>query len=160
MNPFVNPNKRSVLLPAGCNDLVDILNGPKNRDGLQAPTRRQAPPRSDAITSIDKSVVERFVHLILQLAQEDEATTLVIEPISETQGTGIKLLVKDVWYRLTPFPSHIRPAVVAELARMAGLDPEQFPTEDVMFTTGPNPFKWRVSVEGPAGECVLTRLPT
>ena len=25
MNPFVNPNKRSVLLPNGCKDLVDVL---------------------------------------------------------------------------------------------------------------------------------------
>ena len=154
MNSFVNPKKRSVLLPAGCKDLIDVLKGPKHRDSPPIP------PWSDAITSIDASAVQRFVHLILELAQEDEATTLVVERASQTQGTGIKYRVKDVWYRLTPFPSHIRPSLVGELARMAGLDLEQFPSEGVMFTTGPNPFKWRVSIASPVGECVLTRLPT
>ena len=33
MNPFVNPNRRSVLLPNGCKDLADVLRLPALETG-------------------------------------------------------------------------------------------------------------------------------
>jgi hypothetical protein len=31
MNPFVNAKNRSVFLPSGCKDLIDVLNRPSRR---------------------------------------------------------------------------------------------------------------------------------
>lgn len=73
MNPFVNPKKRSISLPAGCKDLADMLGRPQ----LAA-----------------KNPIRRFITLVLMQAEADRATELVVGVASEgSEGTPIKYKV-------------------------------------------------------------------
>jgi hypothetical protein len=62
MNPFVNPNKRSILLPPGCKDLIDLLEPQKGSstelvaDGWEHPVIR--PERFEGM---GLAHVERYV---------------------------------------------------------------------------------------------------
>jgi type II secretory ATPase GspE/PulE/Tfp pilus assembly ATPase PilB-like protein len=111
MNPFINPKKRSISLPSGCKDLIDVL---RRREGE------------------DDRAVRRFIHLVLFQAQQDDATELVIGVTPTNGDTPIRYKVGDAWYDMSPFPAHIRRDVVAELAQMAGLPLGQFPSEGVL----------------------------
>jgi hypothetical protein len=137
MNPFVNPNKRSISLPDGCKDLVDVLNRPEFKP-------------DDAF--------RRFIYLILFQAQQDGATELIIGVAPPSGGTPIKYKIRDDWHDMQPFPSHIRPAVVSELARMAKLATGQFPSTGVLdITCGTSRLLWSVRMTSADGECILTR---
>src|SRR5882762_8748115 len=100
MNPFVNPKKRSISLPKGCKDLVDVL-------------RRPERPPKDAIS--------RFIWLVMFQAKQDGATELVIAPARDGRdgGTPIGYKVDGTWYDMSSFPSQIRAEVITELERMA-----------------------------------------
>ena len=138
MNPFVNLKKRSISLPSGCKDLIDVL---------------QTSERPD------ESAIRRFIHLILLQAQQDQAMELVIGAAPATQDTPIRYSVEGTWYQMSPFPSHIRPAVVLELARMAKLPPGQFPSEGVLDVTfGSVGLRWTVTMTSVDDDCVLMRV--
>ena len=137
MNPFVNPKKRSISLPSGCKDLIDVLQ------------RRE---------SGHESAVRRFIHLVLFQAQQDGATELVIGAAPESGDTPIRYKVEDSWYDMGPFPSHVRPDVIAELARIAKLPVGRFPNEGVLDVRfGDVQLKWIVGMTTADGECMLKR---
>jgi hypothetical protein len=136
MNPFVNPKKRSISLPKGCKDLIDVL---------------QLPGQLEEVS------VQRFILLLLFQAQQDHATELVIGPATR-KGTPIRYRVEDTWHEMHPFPSRIRPAVVAELGRMAGFPEGSFPKEGPLAgVVGSVVLQWKVRITDAEGDCVLTR---
>lgn len=138
MNPFINPQKRSVSLPNGCKDLIDVLR------------RRE---------SGHDSVVRRFIHLVLLQAQQDHATELVIGPAPTSGETPIRYKFEDKWYDLSRFPSHIRRDVLAELARMAKFPVGQLPNEGVLDETFGNiRLRWVVVMTSADEECTLVRV--
>jgi hypothetical protein len=138
MNHFVNPKKRGVSLPSGCKDLIDVLQ------------RREKG---------HVSAVRRFIHLVLFQAQQDHATELVLGATSASGDTPIRYKVEGAWYDMSPFPSHIRPDVIAELARMARLPVGQFPNEGVLDVTfGDVRLRWTVGMTTADGECMLVRV--
>ena len=137
MNPFVNPNKRSVTLPDGCKDLIDVLNRSESKHG---------------------EAVRRFIHLVLFQAQQDGATELVIG-VDSAAGTPIRYKVGGAWYEMSPFPSQVRPGVVSELARMANLPAGHIPGEGVVdLSFGEVRLKWTVAIVSAEGECRLERV--
>jgi type II secretory ATPase GspE/PulE/Tfp pilus assembly ATPase PilB-like protein len=138
MNPFVNPRKRSISLPAGCKDLGDVL----GRLQLAA-----------------KSPVRRFINLLLMQAEQDCATELVIGVAPEgSDGIPIKYKVEGCWYDTSPFPSDIRARVVRELGKMAGLRKGRFPQDGVLSVRLPETtLTWRIRIASPNAECVLTK---
>jgi len=137
MNQFVNPKKRSVSLPGGCKDLVDVL-------------RRSERTQDKA--------VRRFIHVLLLQALRDNATDLVIGTNTTSEVTPLRYKVEGTWYDMAPFPSNIRPDIVTELARMAKLVGEQFPSEGIVEVTFEGQrFKWVVSMANADAECVLIR---
>jgi|SRR6185369_14417281 len=138
MNPFVDPKKRSIALPGGCKDLADVL-------------KRSEPRHDDA--------VRRFIYLVLLQAQQDGATELSIGVASEGGVTPMRYKVEGTWFDLPPFPSHIRPAVVAELAQMAKFPAGQFPAEGVLDERcGDVRLRWIVNMTSADGECMLARV--
>src|SRR5215207_5029631 len=96
MNPFVNPNKRSISLPKGCKDLADVL------------------PRAECKHD---DPIRRFLLLVLAQAQLDGATELVIGALAPCGDASIRYQIAGTWHDLPPFPSHIRPSLIAQLAR-------------------------------------------
>ena len=138
MNPFVNPKKRGVSLPSGCKDLIDVL---QNREGGP------------------DSAVLRFVHLLLLQAQQDHATELIIGATPTSGDVPIRYKVEDAWHDLSPFPSHIRPDVIAELVRMAKFHAGQIPGEGVLDESfGDIRLRWIVAIMSADEECILVRV--
>ena len=138
MNPFINPKKRGVTLPSGCKDLVDVL-------------KRSEAKHDEA--------VRRFIHLLLLQAYQDQATELVIGKASPSGGTPIRYKVEETWHDLSPFPSHIRPAVMSELERMAHFQAGQFPDGGVLEVTfGEVRSRWIVMMTSTDEECMLVRV--
>lgn len=138
MNPFVNPKKRSISLPAGCRDLADVLGRPQ---------------------LATKNPIRRFITLVLMQADQDCATELIIGvPQADGEGTPIRYKVEGCWYDMSPFPSDIRARVVNELGRMAGLRKGQFPQDGVLSVAlRETRLTWRVRIASPSAECVLTQ---
>ena len=138
MNPFVNPKKRSVSLPSGCKDLIDVLQ------------RRE---------SGHDSAVRRFIHLVLFQAQQDQATELVIGAAPTSGDTPIRYKVGNAWYDVSPFPSHIRPDVISELVRMARFHTGRIPNEGVLDESfGDVRLRWTVAMTSADGDCKLVRV--
>jgi hypothetical protein len=137
MNPFVDPNKRDVSLPSGCKDLIDVLthSGSKQNEAIQ-----------------------RFLQLVLLQAQRDKAIELIIGSASAGENVPLKYKVDDTWYDLAPFPSSIRPAMIAELARMAKLSDEQSPRGLFDVTIGMVRMKWIIALANNDAECRLIRI--
>ena len=138
MNPFVNPNKRSIALLGGCKDLADVL-------------KRSEARHDDA--------VRRFIYLVLLQAQQDRATELSIGVASDGGVPPMRYKVESAWFDLPCFPSHIRTEVVAELAQMAKFPAGQFPAEGVLDECcGDVRLRWIVGMTSADGECMLTRV--
>lgn len=144
MNPFINPKKRGVTLPSGCKDLVDIL----NRSGAK-----------------HDDIFRRFIHLLLFQVEQDRATQLVIGVTSTSGETPIRYKVEEAWYDLAPFPSHIRPGVISEIARMARFPAGQITAngqisgEGVLdVSVGQRRSRWIVLMTSADGECTLTHI--
>jgi hypothetical protein len=133
MNPFVNLKKRSISLPPGCKDLIDVLN--QQTEGKV-----------------------RFMCLLLFIVQAEGASECVIGAATD-EGTPFKYKVDSAWYEYTPFPTHVRPAVMVELGRLAKMPEGHFPKDGVLFIRRAGAeVKWRVQVRSEAGDCVLTRM--
>src|SRR5688572_15657732 len=105
-----------------------------------------------------ETAVRRFIHLVLFQAQQDGATELVIGAAPTSGDTPIRYKVEDSWYDMSPFPSHIRPDVIAELARTAKFPVGQFPNEGVLDVRfGDVQLRWTVVMLTAEGECMLKR---
>jgi type II secretory ATPase GspE/PulE/Tfp pilus assembly ATPase PilB-like protein len=107
----------------------------------------------------DDSAIRRFVQLLLFQVQQDQATELVIGATPATGDTPIRYKVEGTWRDLPPFPSHIRPEVVSELAQMAGFPAGQIPGEGVLDVSfGEVRLRWMVGMTDADGECRLVRV--
>ena len=139
MNPFINLNKRSISLPPGCKDLIDVLNRPK-------------------LTNQNHN--RRFINLILMRAHQDGATELVIGvPPADRADFSIKYKVANSWYDFAPFSAKIRQDVVKELQNMAGLAGGTFPLDGVVSVQlTKTRLRWKIRMTAPDAECQLTRL--
>ena len=138
MNPFVNLKKRGASLPSGCKDLIDVLQ--RRESGHNSPVRR-------------------FIHLLLFQAQRDNATELIIGAAAPSGNTPIRYKVEDKWYDLSPFPSHVRPDVIAEFARMAKFHTGHIPGEGVLDESfGDLRLRWIVAMTSTDGACRLVRV--
>jgi hypothetical protein len=158
MNPFVNPKKRGISLPNGCKDLMDVIGG----------SHLTADSTLGLLTAHSTSELPRlFIHYVLFKAEQDQATELVIGTSTACGDAPIRYRVETTWYDMAPpFPSALRPFLVAELARMAKQPEGQFPCEGILETTfesgvlDPNlKGVWAVRITSADGECVLTRIP-
>lgn len=100
--------------------------------------------------------ITRFILLVLWQAHEDRATDLVLGvPHADGSGTPFRYRVDGGWYDMSPFPTHLRPSVVGELERMAGLS--QDVREGILDrTVGGVRLRWRVQMTTPEAECMLT----
>lgn len=137
MNPFVDPKKRSITLPAGCKDLADVL---------------QLRERGDT------DPIKAFIHQLLMDAQQQHASAVVIGTTPEYgQYTPFSYKVGNS-LRGSVFPSDLRSFVVAELERMAGLTESPFPKDGIFSVRIKNThFKWRVQMTSRDAACTLTR---
>jgi len=136
MNAFVNPKKRSISLPSGCKDLADVLERPK---------RSKFNP------------VRQFLTLVLMEAQQ--ASQIVIGPEAEIGALPkIKYRVGETWHEL-PYASEFRPALIAEVQRMAGLASAVFPCEGTLsLRLETVRLRWKVRIVSPDAECTLTPI--
>jgi hypothetical protein len=103
--------------------------------------------------------IGRFIILLLFQAQKDKATELVIGVASPGGKTPLRYKAEEAWHDMPPFPSHIRPAVISEIARMANFPAGQIPGQgalDVSF--GKVRLRWIVAMTRPDGECMLARV--
>lgn len=138
MNPFINSKKRGVSLPSGCKDLLDVL---------------QRPERGH------DSAARRFIHLVLSMAQLDRATEIIIGAATPSGDTPMRYKVEETWYDLLPFPSHIRPHVIAELVRMARFHAGHIPGEGVLDESFDGVrLRWTVAMTSADEDCVLARV--
>ena len=138
MNSFVNPKKRSISLPSGCKDLIDVLN------------RRE---------SGHDVAIRRFIHLVLLQAQQDQATELVIGIPLPNGGVPIRYKIEETWHEMSPFPDHIRQSVISELIHMARFHAGLIPGEGVLDESfGDVRLRWIVTMTHADGECMLVRV--
>jgi hypothetical protein len=137
MNPFVNAKKRSVSLPSGCKDLVDVLQRPEDK--------RAGPIRT-------------FIRLLLMQAHEHRATELAIGVATAPEST-VTERVDGTWYHVSAFPSDFRSQVLAELGRMAALPEGPFPKEGcILVRLESTQLKWKLRMANLDGECILTPI--
>ncbi len=146
-NPFVNPNKRDVTLPAGCKELIDVLKQSDIQKG------------SETVVGCMDSTIRKFIQLVLFQAYHDRATEIVIGAALPNGGTPIRYKVDNIWYDMNPFPSHIRPNVINELAKMAKFPAGQISGKGFFETrSGSAVLKWVVTIGSAEGECTLERV--
>ena len=137
MDPFVNPNKRSILLPSGCKDLGDVL-------------RLAAPKTGDP--------VQTFIRLVLLRAEGVGATEVLISaPMVHDGECSVTQRIRGTLHHDSTFPAGFRSRVVAELLRMAALPEGHFPTEGlVCVQLKRRRLKWKIEIESEGADCVLT----
>jgi len=137
MNPLVNLKRRSVSLPSGCKDLIDVLHRPKRRG--------EDPARI-------------FIRLMLMQAHDHRATELLIGSALVPEST-ITEKVGGTSYHVSALPSEFRSSVLEELGRMAALPAGPFPKEGEIFVRlESTQLRWKVRMSSPSGEIVLTPL--
>ena len=137
MNPFINPKKRSILLPKGCKDLMDVL-------------RRTARLQGDP--------VQTFIRAVLLRAEDRRATELIIGASLIHDGDcSVTEKIGGTWHHVSDLSSDFRTRVVAELIRMAALPADQFPFEgQVCVQLKRRQLKWGIEIAEPDAGCVLT----
>jgi hypothetical protein len=144
MNTFVNPKKRSVSLPSGCTDLVEVI-------GLSERNAKAG----------RRLCLRWFIHSLLYHVQQTGVTELVIAGESPEAGKQIKAKFGGEWRNL-PVPGadgHYRSEMVAELARMAKLPEREFPSEGVLNEVFQLVhLRWTVAMSSADGDCRLTRV--
>jgi type II secretory ATPase GspE/PulE/Tfp pilus assembly ATPase PilB-like protein len=139
MNPFVNFGKRSVTLPAGCKDLIDVLNNKKSTD--------------------DDEKIRKFIRLVLFQALQDNATEIIIGKAPPKGETPIRYKVKRTWHEMGPFPSQIRQFVISELAQMAKFPAGNNKSDGVLdFSIGSKRSRWLVEMANADAECRIVRV--
>jgi len=139
MNPFVNPNKRSILLPGGCKDLADVL---------RLPARETGDP------------VQIFIREMLLQAEGVGATELLIgAPVVRDGECTITQRIAGRFYHVSTIPAGFRSGIVTELLRMSGLPQSHFPVRGVaVLKLKRRQVKWTLQIESAEGGCQLTPL--
>jgi hypothetical protein len=80
MNPFVNLQKRSIQLPKGCKDLMDVLRPPRARGAVGETLSYGEPfPKPDRMETGGLAHVEHYVSRLLQSAAKRK--TLLISSL-------------------------------------------------------------------------------
>src|SRR2546427_11597582 len=111
MNPFVNPKKRSILLPSGCKDLAEVL---------RLPARETGDP------------VEIFIREMLLQAEGVEATELLLgAPMIHDGECTITQRIDGSFYHVSTVPAGFRSSILARLFQMAGVTEASFPFHGV-----------------------------
>jgi hypothetical protein len=144
VSQFINPKKRSYLLPDGCKDLIDLWQ----------------PPKSKGIPNFKvEDMLRSIIHGIVFMAQEEQATELVIGVPSTSGDMPIRYKVENSWHDLVPFPTDIRKELLAGLADMAHLPDGSFPKRGVLdITLAGVRLHWIVSLASADGLCTLVRV--
>jgi hypothetical protein len=137
MNPFVNPKKRSVLLPSGCKDLADVL---------RLPARETGDP------------VQIFIREMLLQAEGVQATEVLIGASMVHDGEStITQRINGTFYHVSTVPAGFRSGIVAQLLRMAGLPEASFPVHGVAsLQLKRRQLKWTIQIESAEADCQLT----
>src|SRR3954463_1629358 len=134
MNPFVNPKKRSILLPGGCKDLSEVL---------RLPARETAAP------------VQVFIREMLLQAEGVQASEILIAPslIHEGESTTTQR-IEGTLYHVSTTPADFRSSIIAELLRMAGLREAHFPVQGIAtLKMKRREIKWKIQIEAADAEC-------
>ena len=136
MNPFVNPKKRSILLPSGCKELADVL---------RLPARETGDP------------VQIFIREMLLQAEGVRGTEILIDaPMLHDGESTITQRIDGTFYHVSTIPAGFRSSILAELLRMAGLPAAQFPARGVAtLHLKRRQLKWHIVVESADAECHL-----
>jgi hypothetical protein len=136
VNPFVNPKKRSILLPSGCKDLADLLRLPARETGDPVPI---------------------FIREMLLRAEGVGATEILIDALMLHDGEStIAQRIDGTFYHVSTIPAGFRSNILAELLRMAGLPAAQFPSRGVAtLQLKHRQLKWHIVVESAGGACHL-----
>jgi len=137
MNPFVNPKKRSILLPSGCEDLADVL---------RLPARETGDP------------VQIFIREMLLQAEGVGATEILIgAPVVHDGECSITQRIAGRFYHVSTIPAGFRSGIVGELLRMSALPQSPFPARGVaILKMKRRQVKWALQIEAAEGECQLT----
>ncbi|HTR41220.1 MAG TPA: hypothetical protein VMH87_06355 [Pseudomonadales bacterium] len=147
MNPFVNSNTRSVTLPEGCKDLIDVLKSSGNDKG------------SEAVAFMAEDRAGLFIQIVLFQAKQNRAIELVIGAALPNGTTPIRYKVEEMWFDMPPFPSYYRPSIIYELAKMAKFPEGQFSGKGHLDVgIGSASSKWTLVMTSSKGECVLVRI--
>jgi hypothetical protein len=101
----------------------------------------------------DGDAIKRFTLLVLLQGQRDSASELVISSSSEFTAR-IKYKVHDTWYEMSPPPAHIIPAVLSELASLAGLRDNGFPGEgEIAVAFSGTHLRWKIRLSNTGANC-------
>ena len=139
MNPFVNPKKRSILLPSGCKDLADVL---------RLPARETGDP------------VQIFIREMLLQAEGVEATEILIgAPMIHDGECTITQRIDGTLYHVSTVPAGFRSSILAHLLRMAGLPEASFPVHGVpTLQLKRRHLKWKLRIESADAYCQITPI--
>lgn len=98
-----------------------------------------------------------FVYVVLIDVYHANATELAIGVPKEQDGDApLRCKVEGTW-RETRIPSYLRPRIIAEVQRLAGLPQSQFPCKGTFIVRlESKQFKWMVQVESAEADCILT----
>jgi len=104
--------------------------------------------------------VEKFIHLLLAQAFDDQATELVLGGDVEAARNAVPIRYKvgGVWYDMNPFPREVRQRVLDQFWRMAGLSAEGGYPKQALFEAGiaGKQVEWRLEMKSVDSPIVLT----
>ena len=137
MSDFVNYNKRSINLPPGCKDLIDVL--PPNKAGAKRRDRQPPTFETGALTSIPKHIGD--------FLKRSGQAVLRIYDTREQVGFAVTSLAGSMFASICFLDDPAREARVRELFGPYGLDAPtqtetapQFPEAPVWTTFRIQPF--------------------
>jgi hypothetical protein len=138
MNPFINPKKRSILLPSGCKDLADVL---------RLPARSTGDP------------VQIFIREMLLQAEGVQASEILMDaPMSHDGECTITQRIDGTFYHVSTVPAAFRPSILAHLLRLAGLPEATFPVNGVAtLQLKHRELKWNLQIDSADAECTSPR---
>jgi len=148
MNPFINPNKRDVTLPAGCKDLIDVLGKPEPKPEPETASRINAALRF-------AMQIPRVVRSMFFEAQRLGATKIVI---GRDITTPIRCRVQDKWQDMGPFSYCPRFGLIRKLAEMAKFPAGQIVGSGLLQVQFVSPdLSWILTITSAKGDCMLVR---
>ena len=137
MNPFIDPKKRSILLPGGCKDLAELL---------RLPVRGTGDP------------VAVFIRETLLQAEGVGASEVLIgAPMIHEGECTITQRINGHWHHVSTVSADFRFSILAALLRMADSAQANFPSQGVAtLKLKRRQLKWRIQIESPDADCILT----
>ncbi|HZR21252.1 MAG TPA: hypothetical protein VFE51_28485 [Verrucomicrobiae bacterium] len=141
MNPLINPNKRRVSLPKALADMLESI-------------------KPITATRTGNSCARGFLIHLLE-SRERGATELLIEPEPDCEvGCNVTERIGGEWSHVTTLVADSRSSLVAALVRMAAFTGEEFPGVGLLALQYKGKrLMWRIDMEAPDCQCVLTPLP-